>query len=290
MRVQKSVITVAMPFLVATVITGCSNETPSVATATPGVTAISNPSVSEQPVEQISKEDAGNQYLRLVQPSNDLGDRAREVCGAADYQACQEATRALMDSYREFADGLTNSSWPSDAQPAVEGLITDLASDIIALSAVINQNSEESFWYQRQAWLDSVNQSNAQTIRVKLGLPNVPSVDTAGETTAPIPDVEPNAGESVSRQNAIEKAERYLDNSPFSRSGLIKQLEHDGFPHEDAEYAVNQLTVDWTEQAVKKAQQYLNNSAFSRSGLIKQLEYGGFTTEQATSAVDTVYK
>ena len=91
---------------------------------------------------------------------------------------------------------------------------------------------------------------------------------------------------TVSQKNAVKKAESYLDYSAFSRNGLIKQLEFEGFSNADATYAVDNIIVDWNEQAVKKAKSYLDYSAFSRNGLIKQLEFEGFTYEQAVYGVE----
>ena len=68
---------------------------------------------------------------------------------------------------------------------------------------------------------------------------------------------------------------------PFSYSGLIKQLEFEGYSTEDATYAADNCDADWNEQAVKKAKQYLETTAFSRDGLIEQLEFEGYTAEQA---------
>jgi hypothetical protein len=85
----------------------------------------------------------------------------------------------------------------------------------------------------------------------------------------------------ASQRNAVRSAQEYLDVSAFSRSGLIKQLQYEGFSTEDAIYAVDSITVDWNEQAAKSAQDYLDMSGFSRSGLINQLMYEGFTAAQA---------
>jgi Host cell surface-exposed lipoprotein len=85
----------------------------------------------------------------------------------------------------------------------------------------------------------------------------------------------------MSQQNAVRKAENYLDYTAFSRQGLINQLEYDNFSTEDAIFAVDHITVDWNEQAVKKAKKYLDYTAFSRGGLINQLEYDGFTHASA---------
>jgi hypothetical protein len=92
--------------------------------------------------------------------------------------------------------------------------------------------------------------------------------------------------ETVSQANARESAESYLNTSSFSRSGLIKQLEFEGFSRADATYAVDAVNPNWNEQAAKSAKAYLDTSSFSRSGLIKQLEFEGFTTKQATYGVN----
>lgn len=94
--------------------------------------------------------------------------------------------------------------------------------------------------------------------------------------------IEPTA----SQKNAVRKAQSYLNTMAFSRDGLIKQLEFEGFPNEDAVYGVDHVSVDWNEQAVKKAKSYLDTMAFSRDGLIKQLEFEGFTHEQAVYGVE----
>lgn len=83
------------------------------------------------------------------------------------------------------------------------------------------------------------------------------------------------------QENAVKKAKSYLNVMAFSRNGLIKQLEYEGFTNEEAVYGVDNISVDWNEQAVKKAKSYLDLMAFSKSGLISQLEYEGFTYEQA---------
>lgn len=96
---------------------------------------------------------------------------------------------------------------------------------------------------------------------------------------------------TLSQQNAHRSAVSYLDYSAFSRSGLIKQLEFEAFPAEDAEFAVARLEaeggVDWNAQAAASAANYLQYTSFSRSGLIDQLIYEGFSPEQAEHGVST---
>lgn len=86
----------------------------------------------------------------------------------------------------------------------------------------------------------------------------------------------------------MDMAQRYLEVTSFSQEGLIEQLEFEGFSHEDAEFAVTWVAVDWMEQAALKAKSYMDMQPFSRSGLIEQLEFEGFTHEQAVYGVDSV--
>ena len=93
--------------------------------------------------------------------------------------------------------------------------------------------------------------------------------------------------ENVNQSNARKKAASYLAISAFSRSGLIEQLEFEGFTNSDATYGVDAQNADWNKQAAKKAASYLAISAFSRSGLIEQLEFEGFTQAQAKYGADS---
>lgn len=112
------------------------------------------------------------------------------------------------------------------------------------------------------------------------------------QATAPEPEQEsepdPEPEESTltaGQENALGSARDYLNLTAFSRSGLIEQLEFEGYSTEDATYAVDAVNVDWKEQAAKSAEEYLSFSSFSRSGLIEQLEFEGFSAEQAEYGV-----
>ena len=105
---------------------------------------------------------------------------------------------------------------------------------------------------------------------------NVPETKAETEqkkSEAPQPNIE--------QSNAISKAKDYLSLTAFSHSGIIKQLEFEGFSNESATYAADNCGADWNEQAAAKAKSYLDLTSFSRSGLIEQLQFEGFTAEQA---------
>ena len=93
---------------------------------------------------------------------------------------------------------------------------------------------------------------------------------------------------TMGEQNAVKKAITYLKYSAFSKTGLIHQLEYEGFSNQEATYGVNHIEVDWNKQAEKRANSYLKFMSFSRKGLIDQLEFDGFTHEQAVYGVTAV--
>jgi hypothetical protein len=93
---------------------------------------------------------------------------------------------------------------------------------------------------------------------------------------------------SVSQIGAIQKAEGYISMGGFSKTGLIKQLEFEGFSNEEATFATENIDVDWKEQAKIKAQGYVDMGGFNRQSLLEQLKFEGFTSDEATHGVNEV--
>lgn len=93
---------------------------------------------------------------------------------------------------------------------------------------------------------------------------------------------------TLGERSAAKKALSYLKFTNFSYSGLVKQLEYEGFSHAEAVYGVDKSGADWNEQAAGKAKSYLEFSSFSRERLIEQLEYEGFTRSQAEYGAQAV--
>lgn len=95
-----------------------------------------------------------------------------------------------------------------------------------------------------------------------------------------------------SQQQAVAKAESYLEFQGFTRTGLIRQLtsQFEGYSKSDATFAVDFLDVNWNLQAAKKAESYLESQPFSRAALIRQLtsQFEGFTRAQALYGVKSV--
>lgn len=102
--------------------------------------------------------------------------------------------------------------------------------------------------------------------------------------------------EDVPREykNALKAAESYIQTMPFSKQGLYEQLtsEHGSkFPEDAAQYAIDNLEVDYKEQALKAAKHYMDTMPMSDSELYDQLisEYGEkYTAEEAQYAIDNL--
>lgn len=93
---------------------------------------------------------------------------------------------------------------------------------------------------------------------------------------------------TTSQINALQTAQSYLDFMGFSYSGLVDQLEYEGYSTEDSTFAADHCGADWMVQAERVAKSYMDNMSFSRSGLIGQLEYEGFSADQAAHGADSV--
>lgn len=93
---------------------------------------------------------------------------------------------------------------------------------------------------------------------------------------------------TLGQKNAVAKAHSYLEFTAFSYSGLVEQLQYEGFTTEESTFAADNCGADWNEQAAKKAHSYMEHQSFSRDGLIDQLLYEGFSQEQAEHGAASV--
>ncbi|WP_022894355.1 Ltp family lipoprotein [Agromyces subbeticus] len=93
---------------------------------------------------------------------------------------------------------------------------------------------------------------------------------------------------TLSQQNAVSKGQSYLAMMGFSRTGLIEQLEFEGFSTEDSTFAADFLAPDWNAEAAEKAKSYLEMMAFSRDGLYEQLAFEGFEAGQIEAGLAAV--
>ena len=161
------------------------------------------------------------------------------------------------------------------------------------------RNAPPVAWWRSSRSLGSSCSASLLSQLAAEGGSTAPSTSTSSAPSAPIPTLEPTPEPTVpaapaapqmtvSQENALAKAEEYLDYTAFSKSGLVKQLKYEGFSTADANFAVANIQVDWNEQAAKIARNYMDQSSFSRSSLINQLKYEGFTAAQAAYGAKSV--
>lgn len=136
------------------------------------------------------------------------------------------------------------------------------------------------------ALLESEGFTNAEAIYGANKNGYVETLPSTPVVSAPVTPSQPSCTSGIASQcNAFRSAADYLRLMAFSRSGLIRQLEFEGYSTADATYGVDAQNADWNAQATKSAKSYLDLMPFSRSGLIAQLEFEGFTRAQATFGV-----
>lgn len=107
-----------------------------------------------------------------------------------------------------------------------------------------------------------------------------------------------HSSDNVSREfeAALQSAQNYVDTMPFSKAKLFEQLtsEHgSAFPEDAANYAIENVNVDYKEEAVEAANNYNQTMPMSDQELLNQLtsEYGEqFTQEEAQYALQNMDK
>ena len=121
--------------------------------------------------------------------------------------------------------------------------------------------------------------------------PAAPAEDTLeveAETPAAEPEAPAEPALTLAQENAVQKGLDYLSYSGFSRSGLITQLEFEGFTNAEAVFAADYIAPNWLAEAEEKAKSYMEYSSFSSSGLYDQLIFEGFTDAEAKAGLAAV--
>lgn len=153
---------------------------------------------------------------------------------------------------------------------------------LIVLGVVATGGCESSSSYSSNDYLSESNYTSSDTEN-----------DTDTVITETVTESTNNSSTNTNtltleQENALATAFDYLNYTAFSRSGLIEQLEFEGYSNESATFAVDSCGANWNEQAAIMAQQYIDYTSFSRTGLIEQLMFEGFTSEQAEYGVSAV--
>ncbi len=85
-------------------------------------------------------------------------------------------------------------------------------------------------------------------------------------------------------------AEEHVMYNPFSKEGLIVQLQEDGVEETLATETVEGMEVDWNDKALEASERYVEYATpeVSEEGLREQLEYEYFTADEIDYAVSNI--
>lgn len=118
----------------------------------------------------------------------------------------------------------------------------------------------------------------------------VTTVEAAPNPTPNQPPVNTTATASEEFANALKSAQEYNRTEPISYKELYERLTSqycDNFSPEAAQYAVDNLGVDWNENALKAAKNYKSATSMSPEEIHDQLtsDVEQFTSKQADYAI-----
>lgn len=97
---------------------------------------------------------------------------------------------------------------------------------------------------------------------------------------------------TTEQKNALKKAELYAKTMYMSKQGVYDQLTSEygeRFPADAAQYAIDNIEIDWNANALAKAKTYQSTMSMSKNAVYDQLvsAYGEkFTAEEAQYAID----
>lgn len=137
--------------------------------------------------------------------------------------------------------------------------------------------------------LEEVNEAEEKLDELEAELDAAIEEGTEAVTTEVEAEEEPAKPEmTVSQENAVITAERYISMGGFSKKSLAEQIEYEGFPKEDVDFAIANIDVDWKEQCKQSAERYMEMGGFSKQSLTEQLQYEGFLPDEVTYGVQQV--
>ena len=245
-----------------------------------------------QEISELNKkiEKTENVYQTLVEATDDyvsLTDQQKELVDSkiaevkqatVDQLEAEKKAQEIEDMRKECSKYLDIIDKPYyDMTSEERALITQF------LDTEFNKLPDE-LKQEYQAKYDSAKASKDE------GVTKIKAEEQAKKEAEAKAEEERKAKEKADKENAnaINTAKQYLDYSGFSRQGLIKQLEFEGYPTESATYAADNCGANWNEECAETAQNYLDYSSFSRDGLYQQLQFEGFTDEQIQYGLSAV--
>ena len=122
----------------------------------------------------------------------------------------------------------------------------------------------------------------AEDLAEEESVSNIP--EEQSEIVEEVPDV------PFEFEQALDKAQNYVDFTSFSEADLRRQLEYHEFSPEAIQFALDNVNVDYQAECIEKAKNYLEFTSFSEADLREQLEYHKFSEEHISVAIVEAYR
>ena len=119
------------------------------------------------------------------------------------------------------------------------------------------------------------------------------SKETNGNSENTIVESETKDNIPVEYKSALRKAKFYSDEMNMSKAGLYEILSSEygeKFTAEAAQYAVDNVGVDWKESALKRAKLYRKAVSLPTEGIYNELTAMEYTEEEIQYAIDNLDK
>ncbi len=121
-------------------------------------------------------EEAGQQYVEIVHPVNDVmsGNAAAwdAAYNANDWQTLSDLAAANLVAERTFTDALLAATWPESIAPYVDALVSSSTPEMVWYSGLANATDQDAFWNAFGSG-EEFDRAAAQELRIRLGLANV---------------------------------------------------------------------------------------------------------------------
>ena len=126
---------------------------------------------------------------------------------------------------------------------------------------------------------NTINKPTSGTTKPNSGGNSNSNNNKVDTPTTPAP-----SGTNRQRQ-ALDAARDYLDIFDMSKKALKQQLEFDGYSNSEVQYALNNITANWSQEALDAVKDYLDIFDMSIKEIRSQLEFDGYTDNEIQYAL-----
>ncbi|MEU0952816.1 hypothetical protein ABZ353_10805 [Streptomyces niveus] len=160
---------------------GCSSEEP--AESKPQTTATAEAAVTEP-----TRKQGADQYEEIVKQFNEALEKCVPSYSSilesgestpSDFPKIRAACSDMPGANRQFAEDLTSSSWPSEAQKSVDLLADEVRAEQLAWQELSEVRGHEGLFDPKHGFNEET--TTADMVRAHLGLPAVEEIEEESE-------------------------------------------------------------------------------------------------------------